>query len=164
MKICVTGGAGFIGSHLVQLLVEKYPDYQIINLDKLTYAGNLANLEEIEERPNYSFEKRDIVDKTAITDFFTTHQPDAIIHLAAESHVDRSITDPISFINTNLVGTANLLVAARDAWKENYDNKLFYHVSTDEVFGSLELGHDSYFVESTPYDYLRTASDHFELL
>ena len=152
MKIAITGGAGFIGSHLVHLLVDKYPDYHIINLDKLTYAGNLANLKDIEDRPNYTFDKRDIVDTEAIQKFFAVHQPDAIIHLAAESHVDRSISDPLSFISTNLVGTANLLIAARDAWKDNYQNKLFYHVSTDEVFGSLELGHDSFFVEDTPYD------------
>ena len=152
MKIAITGGAGFIGSHLVHLLVTKYPDYQIINLDKLTYAGNLANLKEIENHPNYIFEKRDIVNTQSISDFFVTHQPDALIHLAAESHVDRSISDPLSFINTNLVGTANLLIAARDAWKDNYAGKLFYHVSTDEVFGSLALGRDSYFVEDTPYD------------
>ena len=152
MKIAITGGAGFIGSHLVHLLVDKYPDYHIINLDKLTYAGNLANLKDIEDRPNYAFDKSDIVDTEAIQKFFAVHQPDAIIHLAAESHVDRSISDPLSFISTNLVGTANLLIAARDAWKDNYQNKLFYHVSTDEVFGSLELGHDSFFVEDTPYD------------
>jgi len=152
MKICVTGGAGFIGSHLVRLLVNKYPNYHIYNLDNLTYAGNLSNLSDIEGKDNYSFVKSDIVDTAAMTEFFAKHKPDAIIHLAAESHVDRSISDPLSFINTNLVGTANLLIAARNAWDGNDENKLFFHVSTDEVFGSLELSRNSYFTETTAYD------------
>lgn len=152
MKIVVTGGAGFIGSSLVRLLVEKYPSYEIINLDKLTYAGNLANLKVIEKASNYRFVKMDIVDQEGILSFFKEEQPDAVIHLAAESHVDRSIADPLAFINTNLIGTANLLVAARSIWKDNYDNKLFYHVSTDEVFGSLELEEETFFTETTAYD------------
>ncbi len=151
-KIIVTGGAGFIGSHLVRLMVNKYPHYEIINLDKLTYAGNLANLQDIESSTNYRFVKKDIVDFEDIKSFFLEEQPDGIIHLAAESHVDRSITDPLSFINTNLVGTANLLLAARDCWKEDYKGKLFYHVSTDEVFGSLDLGEETFFDEQTAYD------------
>ena len=152
MKIVITGGAGFIGSSLVRLLVEKYPSYEIINLDKLTYAGNLANLKVIEKASNYRFVKMDIVDQEGISSFFKEEQPDAVIHLAAESHVDRSIADPLAFINTNLIGTANLLVAARSIWKDNYDNKLFYHVSTDEVFGSLELEEETFFTETTAYD------------
>ena len=151
-KILITGGAGFIGSHLVRLLTNKYPEYQIINLDKLTYAGNLGNLRDIESRPNYSFVKMDIVDYESVLGLFQSEQPDAVIHLAAESHVDRSIEDPLAFINTNLVGTANLLLAAKAIWNDNLDNKLFYHVSTDEVFGSLELGDKTFFTEETPYD------------
>ena len=151
-KIVVTGGAGFIGSHLVRLLVNKYPNSEIINLDKLTYAGNLANLQDIESESNYRFVKSDIVDFDTISSFFKEESPDGVIHLAAESHVDRSITDPLSFINTNLVGTANLLLAARECWKENYEGKLFYHVSTDEVFGSLNLGEETFFDEQTAYD------------
>ena len=151
-KIVVTGGAGFIGSHLVRLLVNKYPNYEIINLDKLTYAGNLANLQDIESKSNYRFVKSDIVDFDTISSFFKEESPDGVVHLAAESHVDRSITDPLSFINTNLVGTANLLLAARECWKENYEGKLFYHVSTDEVFGSLNLGEETFFDEQTAYD------------
>lgn len=149
-KICVTGGAGFIGSHLVRLLVNKYPDYKIVNLDKLTYAGNLANLTDIEDKPNYEFVKGDIVDTDFINDLFKQHQFDAVIHLAAESHVDRSIESPMDFIMTNIVGTANLLNAAKFNWKDNYDGKLFYHVSTDEVYGSL--GETGMFLETTPYD------------
>jgi len=149
-KILITGGAGFIGSHLVRLFVNKYPEYQIVNLDKLTYAGNLANLRDIEDKPNYSFIKGDIVDKAFIDQLFEDQQFDAVIHLAAESHVDRSITHPLDFIHTNIVGTSTLLIAARNNWKDNYEGKLFYHVSTDEVYGSLgETGH---FTEHTPYD------------
>jgi dTDP-glucose 4,6-dehydratase len=148
-KILVTGGAGFIGSHLVTLLVKKYPEYKIVNLDKLTYAGNLENLKEIEQAPNYLFVKGDIVDGAFIKELFQEFQFDGVIHLAAESHVDRSITNPMSFIETNIVGTVNLLNAARDIWEDKTD-KLFYHVSTDEVYGSL--GDEGFFVESTAYD------------
>jgi dTDP-glucose 4,6-dehydratase len=149
-KICVTGGAGFIGSHLVKLLVNKYPDYKIVNLDKLTYAGNLENLKEIENASNYEFVKGDIVDTDFINNLFAEYQFDAVIHLAAESHVDRSIESPMDFIMTNIVGTANLLNAAKFNWKDNYDDKLFYHVSTDEVYGSL--GETGMFLETTSYD------------
>lgn len=148
-KILVTGGAGFIGSHLVTLLVKKYPEYKIVNLDKLTYAGNLENLKEIEQAPNYLFVKGDIVDGAFIKELFQEFQFDGVIHLAAESHVDRSITNPMSFIETNIVGTVNLLNAARDIWEDKTD-KLFYHVSTDEVYGSL--GEEGFFLESTAYD------------
>lgn len=149
-KILITGGAGFIGSHLVRLFVNKYPEYQIFNLDKLTYAGNLANLKDVESKPNYTFIKGDIVDKAFIDQLFENNQFDAVIHLAAESHVDRSITNPLEFINTNIVGTVTLLIAARNTWKDNYEGKLFYQVSTDEVYGSLgETGH---FTEHSPYD------------
>ena len=151
-KIVVTGGAGFIGSHLIRLLVNKYPDYQIINLDLLTYAGNLENLKDVDDKSNYGFAKLDINDFDAISKFFQEEQPDGIIHLAAESHVDRSISDPVSFIRTNLLGTANLLLAARNTWKDNYNGKTFYHVSTDEVFGSLQLGAETFFDEGTAYD------------
>ena len=152
MKIVVTGGAGFIGCHLVRYLVRKYPEYQIINLDDLTYAGNLANLKDIERESNYHFVKMDIVDVSAVSAFFEKQRPDAVIHLAAESHVDRSIDDPLAFIRTNLVGTSNLLIAAKNTWKGSFDNKLFYHISTDEVFGSLELEGETFFTEVTPYD------------
>ena len=149
-KICVTGGAGFIGSHLVRLLVNKYPEYKIVNVDKLTYAGNLANLTDIENKPNYEFVKGDIVDTDFINQLFKNYQFDAVIHLAAESHVDRSIESPMDFIMTNIVGTANLLNAAKFNWHGNYNDKLFYHVSTDEVYGSL--GKEGMFLETTPYD------------
>ncbi len=148
--ICITGGAGFIGSHLVRLFVTKYPDYKIVNLDNLTYAGNLENLKDIENRPNYEFVKGDIVDGEFIIALFKKYQFDGVIHLAAESHVDRSITNPTEFIYTNIVGTANLLNAAKFIWKDNPEGKRFYHVSTDEVYGSL--GDTGFFVESTPYD------------
>jgi len=149
-KLLITGGAGFIGSHVVRLFVQKYPDYQVYNLDSLTYAGNLENLKDIEEYPNYTFIKADITDAEAINNLFVQHQFDGVIHLAAESHVDRSITNPNAFIQTNVMGTANLLNAAREAWKGSYEGKRFYHVSTDEVYGSL--GAEGFFLETTPYD------------
>ncbi len=149
--IFVTGGAGFIGSHVVRLFVTKYPDYQIVNLDKLTYAGNLANLKDVENLPNYKFERVDIVDTKALQAIFEKYQPDGVIHLAAESHVDRSISNPMEFIMTNIVGTVNLLNVVRHAWKDNLDGKRFYHVSTDEVYGSLP-DDGSMFTEKTKYD------------
>jgi dTDP-glucose 4,6-dehydratase len=164
-KILITGGAGFIGSHVVRLFVNKYPDYMIYNLDKLTYAGNLANLTDIERKPNYKFIKGDIVDAKFVNDLLNEHQFDGIIHLAAESHVDRSITNPMDFIFTNIVGTVNLLNAAKTIWKENWEGKLFYHVSTDEVYGSLH--DDGFFTENTsydpqsPYSASKASSDHF---
>ena len=148
--LLITGGAGFIGSHLVRLMVNKYPEYRIINLDKLTYAGNLENLRDVEGNENYSFIKADINDEAAIGDVFSMHKLDGIIHLAAESHVDRSISNPTEFIYTNIVGTVNLLNAARHQWKDVMEGKLFYHVSTDEVYGSL--GDTGLFTESTAYD------------
>ncbi len=148
--VLITGGAGFIGSHVVRLFANKYPDYKIVNLDKLTYAGNLANLTDIENAPNYEFVKGDIVDTEFINNLFKQYQFDAVIHLAAESHVDRSIEGPMDFIMTNIVGTANLLNAAKDSWGDNFSSKLFYHVSTDEVYGSL--GETGMFLETTPYD------------
>lgn len=148
--ILITGGAGFIGSHVVRLFVTKYPEYNILNLDKLTYAGNLENLTDIEGTPNYSFIKGDIVDASFVNNLFKQYQIEGIIHLAAESHVDRSISDPMSFINTNIIGTVNLLNAAKESWNDNFENKLFYHISTDEVFGSL--GETGFFTENTSYD------------
>lgn len=162
--IIITGGAGFIGSHVVRLFVTKYPDYKIINLDALTYAGNLENLKDIEDAPNYTFVKADITDAQHINEVFAQYQPDGIIHLAAESHVDRSITNPNAFIQTNVMGTANLLNAAREIWKDGFEGKRFYHVSTDEVYGSL--GETGVFLETTPYDpqspysASKAASDH----
>lgn len=150
-KILVTGGAGFIGSHLVRLMVQNYPNYQIVNLDKLTYAGNLENIKDIENAENYVFEKGDIVDLAFIRSLFQKYQFDGVIHLAAESHVDRSITEPLIFIETNVIGTAVLLQVAKENWKSDFSNKLFYHVSTDEVYGSLERPED-FFLETTPYD------------
>jgi len=149
-KILITGGAGFIGSHLVRLFVNKYPEYKIINLDKLTYAGNLENLKDIEKKPNYEFVKGDIVDANFLQKLFTKYQFDGVIHLAAESHVDRSISNPTEFIYTNIVGTVNLLNAAKHCWKNDFSNKLFYHISTDEVYGSL--GVTGLFTEKTAYD------------
>ncbi len=162
--LLITGGAGFIGSHVVRLFVNKYPDYQIVNLDALTYAGNLENLKDIENAPNYTFVKADITDAGAITELFEQYKFDGVIHLAAESHVDRSITDPNAFINTNVMGTANLLNAAKALWNNEYEGKLFYHISTDEVYGSL--GETGFFLETTPYDpqspysASKAASDH----
>lgn len=149
-KILLTGGAGFIGSHLVRLMVNKYPDYHIYNLDKLTYAGNLENLTDIEKFPNYTFIKGDIVDTDFIKQLFDHYQFDSVIHLAAESHVDRSIVSPMDFIYTNIIGTVNLLNAAKDSWKNDFSQHIFYHVSTDEVYGSL--GDEGFFYETTPYD------------
>ena len=148
-KILITGGAGFIGSHVIRLFVDKYPDYHIYNLDKLTYAGNLENLKDVEEKPNYTFIKGDIIDDNFTQKLFEKYLFDGVIHLAAESHVDRSITNPMEFIMTNIVGTVNLLNAARNIWKNNFGDKRFYHVSTDEVYGSL--GETGYFFEDTPY-------------
>lgn len=149
-NILITGGAGFIGSHVVRLFVDKYPNYQIFNLDKLTYAGNLENLTDVEGAPNYNFLKGDIVDSDFLADIFNKHSFDAVIHLAAESHVDRSISNPLEFIKTNIVGTVELLNAARKAWGDNLEDKRFYHISTDEVYGSL--GETGLFEETTPYD------------
>ncbi len=148
-NILITGGAGFIGSHVVRLFVNKYPDYHIVNLDKLTYAGNLENLLDVDAKPNYTFEKGDIVDADLINQLFEKYQFDGVIHLAAESHVDRSISAPMEFVFTNIIGTANLLNAARATWKE-LEGKRFYHVSTDEVYGSL--GDEGKFTETTAYD------------
>ena len=163
--ILITGGAGFIGSHVVRLFVNKYPDYKIVNLDKLTYAGNLENLRDIENKDNYIFEKGDIVEEGYVNDLFAKYNFDGVIHLAAESHVDRSITNPMEFIMTNVVGTANLLNVAKNLWKGNEAGKLFYHVSTDEVYGSL--GDTGLFLETTsydpqsPYSSSKASSDHF---
>lgn len=162
--ILVTGGAGFIGSHLVRHWVKKYPDTKVVNLDKLTYAGNLENLKDVEDMPNYVFEKGDIVDCERVSGLFGKYRFDGVIHLAAESHVDRSISDPMEFIRTNIVGTVTLLNAARVAWNGDFAGKLFYHVSTDEVYGSL--GDEGYFTETTrydprsPYSASKAASDH----
>ena len=149
-KILITGGAGFIGSHVVRLFVMKYPDYMIINLDSLTYAGNLENLRDIQDKPNYRFVRADISDADQVNRVFSEFLPDGVIHLAAESHVDRSISNPTEFVFTNIVGTVNLLNAARSIWKENLAGKRFYHISTDEVYGSL--GESGFFTEATPYD------------
>ncbi len=168
--ILITGGAGFIGSHVVRLFVTKYPDYKIVNLDKLTYAGNLQNITDIENAPNYVFEKGDIVDANFVNELFEKYHFDSVIHLAAESHVDRSITNPMEFVMTNIVGTVNLLNTAKNAWKadlnKGFEDKLFYHVSTDEVYGSLH-NPEEFFLETTaydpqsPYSAAKASSDHF---
>ncbi len=150
MKILITGGSGFIGSHVVRLFVTKYPEYEIINLDKLTYAGNPENLRDIENHQNYTFVKGDINDAGFIFDLFKQEKFDGVIHLAAESHVDRSISNPNEFVITNIVGSLNLLNAAKENWKENLNDKIFYHISTDEVYGSL--GEEGFFTEETAYD------------
>lgn len=190
-NILITGGAGFIGSHVVRLFVNKYPDYNIVNLDKLTYAGNLANLKDVEDKPNYTFVKADIADLDRMREIISSHKIDGIIHLAAESHVDRSIKDPFTFARTNVMGTLALLQAAKVYWEslpEKFENKLFYHISTDEVYGALELTHPEgvpapfttkasseddmaygteFFVETTkynphsPYSASKASSDHF---
>ncbi len=165
LNILITGGAGFIGSHVVRLFVQKYPNYQIFNLDALTYAGNLENLRDVEEAGNYHFLKEDIRDADRMAGLFKQHNFDRVIHLAAESHVDRSITDPMAFAHTNILGTLNLLNAARDHWGAELDGKLFYHISTDEVYGTL--GETGLFTEQTayqpnsPYSASKAASDHF---
>lgn len=164
-NILVTGGAGFIGSHVVRRLVTHHPEYTIINLDKLTYAGNLENLRDVEDQPNYHFEKGCITDEVFVTSLFEKYKITNVIHLAAESHVDRSITDPLIFVKTNLIGTANLLNCARNAWKGDYDGKLFYHISTDEVYGSLEMGTEMFTEETSydprsPYSASKAGSDH----
>ena len=164
-KILITGGAGFIGSHVVRLFSNKYPKYKIYNLDSLTYAGNLENLKDIEVNSNYEFIKADINDAVVINELFQKYQFDSVIHLAAESHVDRSITDPLAFVKTNVIGTMNLLNAAKECWKADFENKLFYHISTDEVYGTL--GETGLFTETTsydpnsPYSASKASSDHF---
>lgn len=164
-SILITGGAGFIGCHLVRRLIDQYPDYLIVNLDKLTYAGNLENLQDLENAPNYRFERADICDAPTIAKLMERYSVNCIIHLAAESHVDRSIHDPLAFVETNVLGTVTLLNAARMAWEGNYSGKRFYHISTDEVFGSL--GPTGFFTESSPYDprspysASKASSDHF---
>jgi dTDP-glucose 4,6-dehydratase len=163
--IIITGGAGFIGSHVVRLFVTRYPDYRIVNLDALTYAGNLENLRDIDQLPNYHFEKVNILDTAALEGVFSKWNPDGVIHLAAESHVDRSIHSPMDFVYTNVIGTVNLLNAAKQHWKDNMEGKRFYHVSTDEVYGAL--GDTGFFTEETrydphsPYSASKAASDHF---
>ncbi len=164
-KILITGGAGFIGSHVVRLFVKNYPEYQIYNLDVLTYAGNLENLKDIEQVQNYTFLKADINNAEEINQLFQRYNFDKIIHLAAESHVDRSISDPLAFVKTNVIGTMNLLNAAKELWKDNFEDKLFYHISTDEVYGTL--GETGLFTETTaydpnsPYSASKASSDHF---
>ena len=164
-NLLITGGAGSIGSHVVRLFVKQYPDYHIVNLDKLTYAGNLLNLSDVDQSSNYTFVKGDITDAAFMAQLFHKYHFDGVIHLAAESHVDRSISNPMEFVITNVIGTVTLLNAAREAWKENFENKRFYHVSTDEVYGSL--GDEGFFTEETaydprsPYSASKASSDHF---
>ncbi len=164
-SIIITGGAGFIGSHVVRRFINNYPDYHIVNLDDLTYAGNLENLKDIEAKPNYTFIKADITDEKLIPEIFDKYRPDGIIHLAAESHVDRSINSPMEFVKTNVLGTVNLLNAAKKTWNGNYEGKRFHHVSTDEVYGTL--GETGFFTENTrydphsPYSASKASSDHF---
>lgn len=164
--IFITGGAGFIGSHVVRLFVNKYPEVRIVNIDALTYAGNLENLKDVATKPNYVFEKADITDEQRIVALFEQYQPVGVIHLAAESHVDRSITDPFAFVRTNVFGTCNLLNAAKNLWKGHYEGKRFYHISTDEVYGALQKD-GTYFTETTryqphsPYSAAKASSDHF---
>ena len=164
--IFITGGAGFIGSHVIRRFVTNYPDYKIINLDTLTYAGNLENIDDIASQPNYKFEKADISDFKVIERLFDLYKPDGVIHLAAESHVDRSITDPFVFVRTNVLGTCNLLYCAKELWRDNPEGKRFYHVSTDEVYGALEFD-GTFFTEETkyaphsPYSASKASSDHF---
>ena len=165
MNILITGGAGFIGSHVLRLFAEKYPNYNIFNFDALTYAGNLENLKDIEGKPNYTFIKGDINEEEIVYNLFEEHKFDGVIHLAAESHVDRSIKDPLAFVRTNVLGTMNLLNAFKNLWKGNYEGKMFYHISTDEVYGSL--GDTGLFTETTsydpnsPYSASKASSDHF---
>lgn len=168
-NILITGGAGFIGSHVVRLFVNKYPEYHIVNLDKLTYAGNLANLKDVEDQPNYTFVKADICDFEKMLEIFKQYHIDGVIHLAAESHVDRSIKDPLTFAQTNVMGTLSLLQAAKLTWEilpECYEDKRFYHISTDEVYGALEFD-GTFFTEETkyqphsPYSASKAGSDHF---
>ena len=165
-NILITGGAGFIGSHVVRLFVKKYPDYRIVDLDLLTYAGNLENLKDVESEPNYTFVRGDICDYERMVELFREYEIDGVIHLAAESHVDRSIKDPFTFARTNVMGTLSLLQAAKVCWDGNYEGKLFYHISTDEVYGALEFD-DTLFTEQTkydphsPYSASKASSDHF---
>ena len=165
-NILITGGAGFIGSHVVRLFVKNYPDYRIVNLDLLTYAGNLENLKDVESEPNYTFVRGDICDYERMVELFREYEIDGVIHLAAESHVDRSIKDPFTFARTNVMGTLSLLQAAKVCWDGNYEGKLFYHISTDEVYGALEFD-DTLFTEQTkydphsPYSASKASSDHF---
>lgn len=163
--ILITGGAGFIGSHVVREFLQKHPNYTIVNVDALTYAGNLENLKDVEQHPNYRFEKVDIVDAKEVNELFARYQPDGVIHLAAESHVDRSINNPIDFVMTNVIGTVNLLNAAKATWQDDFTGKRFHHVSTDEVYGTL--GSEGFFTEETsydphsPYSASKASSDHF---
>ena len=165
-NILITGGAGFIGSHVVRLFVKRYPDYHIVNLDKLTYAGNLANLKDVEAEPNYTFVKADICDYERMIEIFREYEINGVIHLAAESHVDRSIKEPFTFAQTNVMGTLSLLQAAKVCWEGNYEDKLFYHISTDEVYGALKFD-GNFFTEQTPYNphspysAAKASSDHF---
>ena len=164
-SLLITGGAGFIGSHVVRLFVNKYPDYTIVNLDKLTYAGNLENLKDVESKSNYHFEKGDILDVEFLAGVFKKHNIDGVIHLAAESHVDRSLHNPAEFATTNIIGTLHLLNVAQTIWNNNFQGKVFYHISTDEVYGSAENG--TFFTEEThidpqsPYSASKAGSDHF---